>query len=301
MRLSLSLALIPALLTGVVGCGGGNEPLPFGVSADHVVVVALENHGFSQVIGSPAMPYLNTLASRYALAANYFAVTHPSIGNYFALTVGRVVTNNTNFSGSVSDDNIVTALEAARKTWRGYYESIPSQGYVGPTVYPYHKNLNPFAYLNVVLDSPGARANIVPLTQLSADLQSGWLPNFALIVPDLEHNAHDCPGGGTACPDSDRLTAADNWLTANIDPVINSPLFGNGVLVVLWDEANLTDLEHGGGHVAVVLAGAKVKPGFVSTTFYQHESILRLALGLLGVNDLPNGARFARSMREFFL
>src|SRR5260370_31730733 len=66
---------------------GSPTPTPSPVPAtEQVVLVVLENHSFSQVIGSPSMPYLNSLAAQHALAGNYFADTHPSIGNYFMLT-----------------------------------------------------------------------------------------------------------------------------------------------------------------------------------------------------------------------
>ena len=48
----------------------------------HVVIVALENNGYSSVAGSSSMPYLNSLIAKYGLATNYNADTHPSIGNY---------------------------------------------------------------------------------------------------------------------------------------------------------------------------------------------------------------------------
>src|SRR5947209_1535079 len=87
-------------------------PVP---AADHVFLILLENHGFSQVIGNSAMPYLNSLATQHALAANYFANTHPSIGNYFMLTTGNTETNNDAFTGTVSSDSIPRAFAAAGK------------------------------------------------------------------------------------------------------------------------------------------------------------------------------------------
>ncbi len=81
-----------------------------------------ENHSFNEVIGNSAMPYLNGLAKSYVLATNYYAVTHPSIGNYFSLTTGRIITNNDSFSSTVYVDNIVRHLIAAGKTWKEYSE-----------------------------------------------------------------------------------------------------------------------------------------------------------------------------------
>src|SRR3982750_68811 len=81
--------------------GGGSGQITFG----HVVLLVEENHNYSDVIGNSAMPYLNSLATNYGLATQYYADTHPSIGNYFMLTVGELITNDDSFSGIVSDDN----------------------------------------------------------------------------------------------------------------------------------------------------------------------------------------------------
>ena len=298
--------LILLLVTVSSGCGGGNSasgpgrPAPFGVSADHVLVVVLENHGFSQVIGSPAMPYLNSLGTQHALAANYFADTHPSIGNYFVLTVGAVESNDDAFAGTVADNNIVRVMTAASRTWKGYIESLPSQGYTGPDTGLYTKHHNPFAYMSDTLNSAAQAANMVNFTQLASDLNAASLPAFSLIVPNNQNNAHDCPGGTATCLDTDKLTAADIWLQTNIDPVITNPKFGNSVLIILWDESLATDTANGGGQVAVVMVGPQVKTAFRSSTFFQHRSTLRLVLNLLGIDNIPNAAASAPSMREFF-
>jgi hypothetical protein len=260
----------------------------------------LENHDLSEVIGNAVMPYFNSLASQYSLAGNFFANAHPSIGDYFMLTTGQLITSNAAFTGIVKDDNVVRALVGAGKTWKGYMESIPSAGYTGLGPYPYAKHHDPFVYFSDVLGSSTQAANVVPLTQLAADLNSNSLPNYAFLVPNQEHNGHDCPNGGTNCTDAAKLAAADNWLKVNIDPLVQNSVFANTVLVITWDEGNLGDHTHGGGHIAVVVAGGTVKRGFRSTTFYQHESVLRLALDLLNVSDHPGASNGATAMTEFF-
>src|SRR5207244_608057 len=60
----------------------------------HVFVVTEENTNYTSVIGSSSMPYLNGLAQQYGLATQYYANTHPSIGNYFELATGQILTNN---------------------------------------------------------------------------------------------------------------------------------------------------------------------------------------------------------------
>lgn len=298
--------LLLAFLCLLSACGGhsnssGDAPAIPVPAADHVFLVVLENHSFSQVIGSPSMPFLNSLATQHSLAANYFADAHPSLPNYFMLTVGMEETLDDAFAGTVADDNIVRALTAAGKTWKAYIESIPFQGYLGADVLPlYLKHHNPFAYLSDVQSSTMQAANMVPFSQLSADLSAGSLPSFGFILPNPQHDAHDCPGGAPTCADSDMLAATDAWLKNNIGPLINSSGFGNSVLIITWDESTQSDIANGGGHVATVLVGPHVKTGFTSMTFFQHESTLRLILDALKVSDLPNAAASAPGMGEFF-
>ena len=287
--------------TPTPGPGPSPTPTPSTIpAADHVFLVVLENHGFNQVIGSPFMPYLNSLAAQHSLATNYFANTHPSIGNYFMLTTGNIETNNDAFTGTVSSDSIPRAFAASGKTWKAYMESLPSTGYTGGDVYPYFKHHNPFAYMTDVLGSSAETANMVPFTQLSADMTAGTLPSFGFIAPNAEDDAHDCPSGGSVCLDSDKLTAADNWLKNNIDPLIKSPALANSVFIIVFDESLDVDLVNGGGKVAWVMAGSHVKAAFKSTTFYRHQSTLRLVLDLLRVADHPGNSATAPTMGEFF-
>jgi acid phosphatase len=300
------------IFLALLGCGGVSTstsgptptptPLPPGTipTADHVFLVVLENHGFAQVIGNPSMPYLNSLATQHALATNYFADTHPSIGNYFMLTTGEIQTNDDAFTGTVSSDNIPRAFAAAGKTWKSYMESLPSVGYTGGDVYPYFKHHNPFVYMTDVLNSSAETANVAPFTQLAADMSAGALPNFAFIAPNAENDAHDCPGGGSICTDNQKLAAADTWLKNNIDPLINSPALANSVFIITFDEALDIDPRNGGGQVAMVMVGSHVKSGFKSTTFFQHQSTLRVILDLLQVTDHPGNSANAPTMQEFF-
>ncbi len=267
---------------------------------DHVFLIVLENHGFSEVVGNPVMPYFNSLAAQHSLAANYFAVTHPSIGNYFMLTTGQIITNDDAFAGTVADDNLARALAAAGKTWKAYEEGLPATGYTGGDVYPYLRHHNPFSYFTDVLNSPAAAANMVPFSQIFSDVGAGTLPRFAFIAPDAENDGHDCPSGGTACPDTARLSAIDNWLQTNINPLITNASLANSVFIITWDESIDTDTANGGGQVATVLVGAHVRAAFRSGTFFQHQNTLRLILDLLQVPDRPGGSAMAASMGEFF-
>jgi acid phosphatase len=189
---------------------------------DRVFIVVDENQSFRNAIDSGSMPYLTTLANRYGLAINYFSNTQPSIGNYFWLTTGQNITNDSNFTGVVTVDNIVRQLNAVGKTWRSYAESLPSVGYLGGDAYPYVVRHNPFVYFSDVRDNPSQANNVVPFTQFASDLASNQLPNYSFIIPNQQNNAHDCPADIPNCTNADKLAAADKWLKTNIDPLISS-------------------------------------------------------------------------------
>src|SRR3984893_13663141 len=126
--LSASLLLLASFGCGASSAGSARPtppPVPPGVVPQfgHVVLVVEENSSYSQVIGSADMPYLNSLATQFGLATQYFANTHPSIGNYFMLTTGQIVTNDDSFTSRVDVGNIVRELLASGKTWKSYAES----------------------------------------------------------------------------------------------------------------------------------------------------------------------------------
>jgi phosphatidylinositol-3-phosphatase len=293
------LHTISALTLVCAGCAVTTSPAsttpstagPFG----HVFILVEENANYTDVIGSSAMPYLNGLANQYGLATQFYADTHPSIGNYLMLTAGRVLTNDdsqTPQSFPVSVDNVVRELIASGNSWKQYAEAIPSVGYLGDDssccggqYYAHHVPLPYMTDAQVASQLP----KIVPFTQLASDLSNNGLPNYGFITPNGCNDAHDCG-----------LNVADNWLKSNIDPLIKSPQFQkDGLLVIVFDESD-TDNTNGGGRVAAVIISPFAKPGYQSTTIYQHESLLRLMLEGLGVKGLPGAAATAPKMWEFF-
>ncbi|MBA3273170.1 MAG: hypothetical protein H0T11_04765 [Chthoniobacterales bacterium] len=244
----------------------------------HVFVVVLENHSYSEIIGSGAMPYLQSLADRYALLTNFFGNRHPSVSNYFMLTTGQVITKDDNYGATVYEDNIVRHLIANGKTWREYSEGLPYTGYYGNDTRQYRRHHNPLSYFSDVRDSPAQQQNLVPFTTLAADMASGQLPNYGLIVPTNDHNAHN----GT-------LLAADQWLKANIAPLINDPQFRkDGLLFIVFDEGRKTDKGHGGGHIVGIAVGPWVKPAYRSGSLFQHQNILKTVCDLLGIGTFAS-------------
>jgi phospholipase C len=281
-----------------MGCGGGKSmttvpptpPQPTQPTFAHVVLVLEENHSYSDVIGNSGMPYINSIAQQYGLAAQYYANTHPSLPNYFMLTVGITETDSDSFSRVVSDDNVVRELVKAGKTWKSYAEDLPSAGYLGGDVYPYLRRHNPVTYFSDVQNSSTQAANVVPFSQFETDLASNALPQYAFIAPDALDDAHD----GT-------LAQADSWLQQNIAPLISDATFqSSGLLIIVFDESDTSDTAHGGGHVPAVIVSSQSKKSYVSQTLFQHGSTLQFTLATSGVDSFPGAAASAPSMNEFF-
>ena len=109
-------------------------------------------------------------------------------------------------------------------------------------------------------------------------------------MPNLLHDAHD-----------GSLATADSWLKTNIAPLIASSTFQNdGLLIIVFDESVDADTAHGGGHVATLVIGPKVRLGHKSTVMYQHQNALKTLMKALGVSSYPGAASGAAAMTDMF-
>jgi len=279
-----SAIAVLALMAVVLGAASAQIP-----ASQHVVVVVEENHDYTQVIGSRSMPYLNSLANQYGLATQYYANTHPSIGNYFMMTTGQIITNNDNYNSVVTADNLVRHLLSAGKTWKSYAEGLPSVGYVGGDTGEYVRHHNPFTYLSDVYNSPVQKLNLVPFTHFATDLNNNALPDISFVIPNLIDDAHD----GT-------LQQADAWLQSNIAPLLtNSAFQQDGILIIVFDES-ASDNTHGGGRIAFVAVGPNVVLGGRSSHLYRHENLLRTISEAVGLTTFPGAAATASDMHDLF-
>ncbi|HLZ90404.1 MAG TPA: alkaline phosphatase family protein [Candidatus Acidoferrum sp.] len=278
-----------------------------------------ENQDFSCVIGNSNMPFLNGLAAKYGVATSFYANAHPSISNYFEMTTGQAL-----YKGRFGDlrtehvdaDNIIRDLKQSGKTWRAYAEGVPGPGYMGGNIDStgYVKRHNPLAYFEKDISSDD-RGNLAPFSQFSSDLAQNRLANYSFIVPNLFDDGHNIKGtngrnqGMARCGDASALKQTDDWLKNILSPLLASKVFqDSGLLVITYDEASPDDESDGAGHwgggrIVTILVSSKVKPAYRSIALYHHESLCRLALEALGVdeNHWPSGAKNAPSMAEFFL
>ena len=270
-----ALALGTALLV-LAGCGGSAttpgsgtaqprsptsgaaQPSPSGTTSQvpqpaHTVVVVLENHAFSEVIGNPAAPFINMLASHGALFTRSYAITHPSEPNYLAL-----------FSGSthgVSDDgcpeeftapNLAADMISAGKTFAGYSEDLPAVGSQVCSAGEYARKHVPWTDFRNV---PGSVSK--PFTSFPAsDLAS--LPDVSFVIPNLCNDMHDCS-----------VATGDSWLRARLGGYVSWAMTHHSLLIVTWDE----DDGSAGNQIPTIFVGQVVKPGRYSELI-NHYSVL---------------------------
>ena len=105
------LGLLATALVGTMFAGEG--PVPKGVPhLNHVFVIMMENHGYSQIVNNPNAPFINQYAQTRNSATNYFAIAHPSLTNYLEVVGGSnfgvLSDNDPDFHNSNCQPNLAT-------------------------------------------------------------------------------------------------------------------------------------------------------------------------------------------------
>ncbi len=257
------------------------------LAGSHTAVIVLENREFGEVIGAADAPYLSHLASRGALAVNDYAITHPSLPNYLALTGGSTFGISADCTDChASGSNLATQLSGAGVDWRAYMGAMPSPCFSGAEAGEYAKRHNPFMYYPSVATNPSLCARDVPETQLRTDLEHRQLPAFAWISPNLCEDAHSCGFG-----------SADSYLRRVVPPLL-AQLGPAGLLVITFDEGTSNASCCGnasGGRIATILLGPGVRAGTRLHRPYSQYSLLATVEDRFGVPRLRN-ARSASAL-----
>jgi hypothetical protein len=253
-----------------------------GGAPSQIAVILMENEEYGDIIGSRSTPFINRLARRYALARQMYAVSHPSLPNYLALTGGSTFGMTDDCTDcSVTATSLVDQLERARITWKAYMEDLPHPCFAGAGAGEYAKRHDPFAYYTRISGNSARCRRVVPLSQLYADERTLNLPRFVWITPNLCHDMHDCdPSTG------------DRFLAQLVPPLL-SALGRRGLLVLTWDEGSSDNgccRLASGGHVAAILAGPGVRRGARLSTPTDHYSMLQTIEDLLGLTRLRGAA-----------
>jgi acid phosphatase len=247
----------------------GNIPHP-----DHIVIVIEENHGYTQIVGSPSAPNFNALINggNSALFTQSYALTHPSQPNYLMLFSGsnQGITDDACPVGPFSTPSIFSVLGALGKAYKAYSETLPG---TGSTVCSFGGNLGYWRkHAPWVNFSNINHNNEVPMTLFPTDFTT--LPYLSFVIPNQLHDWHD----GT-------LAQMDDYLgTSGIMNYANWAKTHNSLLIVTFDE------DDGGqsNRIPTVFVGQSVLNGSYSQGINHYN-----VLGLL--TDMAIGSRIGAS------
>jgi hypothetical protein len=263
-----ALAVGIAVTLTATGAGAAARPAPrAGVPhPDHVVILVLENHGYGQVIRNSQAPYISSLVDGAANLTQSYAVTHPSEPNYLALFSGSTQgLTNDSCPHTYSAANMGQQLIAANRTFAGYSESMPADGYTGCTSGRYARKHNPWVNFTNVPASSNLTYSRFPTDYTT-------LPTVSYVVPNMCNDMHDCG-----------VSTGDTWVKNNLAGYIAWAKTHNSLLILTFDEDNRLS----GNRIPTLIVGQPAKPG----TYPQrvtHYGMLRTLQNMYGLPCLAN-------------
>jgi phosphatidylinositol-3-phosphatase len=325
-RCAVAVAIVVAFALGAVSVtrAAGIDRDAAVPHYDHILVIVEENKGYATVLDHGFAPAISDLAKSYGVATQMFAERHPSEPNYVALIGGdtfgiadddawyctpgstRQFCKGSDAPGYavhlIDGPNLATQLAAKGLGWRAYLENLPAPGSLAivspetdtapPALYA-AKHTGFTNYASVHAD-PNLASELVGFDALHADLRSGNVPAFALVVPNQCDEMH-----GINSPKVPECGKGDESLVRTGDATIHtlmaemqaSPIWtkGNTAIVITWDEDGKADRapgapqsccvvdahNPGGGHIPTIVITNHGPRGLADATQYDHYSLLR--------------------------
>ena len=290
-----------------------------------VFVIPLENHDWTQVcptcnpqqlLGNPAAPYVNSLATpghsnaaQASYATKYYSVTgwaHPSEPNYIWSEAGTEYGVHTDNDPSVAYGNLYDTpnhlcrqLSDAGIAWKDYQEDLeycPAASVSAAGLRPSGTNLynGSRLYDRAVKHDPmqfftdTQNTNVYPLAQLWTDLTNHAVGRYNWITPDEYNEMHSALSSFTYhgvryLGNQAAIAAGDNFLSMVIPQIMASAAYQDHGVIIIWtDETESTD------DTATTLPFFVISPlakgnGSASSVVLSHSSTLRMMDEIFGL------------------
>ncbi len=237
----------------------------------HVVVVVLENRTFNHVGGPSfsALPYLASIAAQCTVYTDWTEINtkQNSLTQYIGLTSGvdnPTTVNDCSPSDQChsTDDNIFRQVRDSGGSARTFVEG-PSTGCSAKGNAVKHV---PALYYFAPEDVAACETEVRPLSEFDVD----QLPTFAMVVPDLCNDGHDCPNN-----------VVDDWLRGLVGGVLNGANYRSGdtAVFVLYDE------DHPVPNVLIAPTARAIQSAEPGAG---HRAVLRTIEEMLGLPILPS-------------
>jgi len=286
----------------------------------HIFVMSEENTSFGNVVGNTSqMPYYNSLVSKGTIWSNYYSNAHGSMLSYIETMSGQSFDcsgNDCVASGHLTGPSLMDLMNAKGMVWKGYFDGLSTCGQLAPQatnwiinpdsngVQNYYQRHTPYPWYAVgtatIADCPSGPNGWWPMSQFTTDLKNGTVGQFNWLTPDGTSDGHD----GT-------LQQMDAFLQKWLTPLLASKYFqpgGDGILIIWWDEADLSDDGCGGpggnncgGQLPMLVIGPGIKANNQDPTSANHDSCARFIQEQLGftptLGKSVNVADFANTLQ----
>lgn len=228
------------------------------------------------------IPFLWSLASNFTICDRYFssvmAQTYPNRRFLLAASAfGQVgdplpLPTDPPPRPAGTPSTIFDLLNQYGITWKDYFADLPTTG-----LFPY-----------LIEQNPG---KVVPVADFFTDCAAGTLPQFSLVDPESFEGSEESPQD---------LAVGEAYMAKVVNAVLSGPKWGNTLMVVTYDEGGgyydhvappravrpdaiapeVTDTygdlySYYGFRVPTVVVSPWSRPGAVSSTVYDHTSILK--------------------------
>lgn len=264
----------------------------------HVFVIAMENHGASDIYGNTThAPFINNTLLPMAGRASNFIDKLPNLNsephyvwmeagtNAFADHTFTTDNNPSSSNSTASTAHLSTQIVAAGSTWRSYQEGLNSTTGACPiaTSGNYAPKHDPFIFFRDVAGSPPSKTNAFcaahhkALPALFTDLANDTVAAYNFITPNQCHDMHSNSCAGS----SDPIKQGDTWLRDNVPAILDYVNAHQGVLLIVWDEPVGST-----GTIPLIVLGPHVKPNHVSTVTYSHGSLVKSVEQILALPTL---------------
>jgi hypothetical protein len=232
----------------------------------------MENHSYRQIVGNRNAPYLNDrFIPSGTLYTNYWAITHPSLPNYLAMTGGtmsRCRTDGCRVNRSTKN-NVFHQLTRAGMHWRAYQEGMPSRCALRDSG-RYLVRHNPPPYYRNLMRRPCKLADVPFPATLPSRLRA-----FTFVTPDACHDMHDCS-----------VRVGDRWLRDHVPAFLHA----GAIVVITFDEGSSSN------RVMTAVAGPGIATGARRHVRLTHYGLLAGIEAHFGVRPLHR-AKEARRLR----
>ncbi len=280
-----------------------------GTSFDNIVIIAMENTGYQDVIGSSSQaPFINNqLVPVSANLAHYLGygaagrnVNGCSAGCYTAL-IGADNSISDGYSCCLPGPTIVDRMASAGLTWQAYCESGCPRG----------NDHFPFTGFATTSNSPNIfTSGSVSTTNFIAVANSANPPNLLWYTPTDGHNMHDNSVSSGDTYVQNFLVGSGTVSSPSAGSLLASSLFTSGKRVLLllwWDECGASNGGSGcnsNGDTPNVWYGphAGIKAGLTSqvSNAYDEYSILHLIENNWSLSSLNSIDGAAQTMTDIF-